>query len=174
MLFSLHIENVAVIKSLELEFSQGFSALTGQTGAGKSVIIDCINLLLGKKADKDIVRHGESSAMVSGLFTDISDSTRELFSENGVYPDEDGNILIQRTVAADGKSQVRINGRAVSLAVLKEIGGKLISINGQHDTTALIDDKTHIVTLDAYSDNESLLKEYSTLYSEYEKILSEN
>ena len=173
MLFSLNIENVAVIKSLELNFSQGFSALTGQTGAGKSVIIDCIGLLLGKKADKDIVRHGESFALVSGLFTDISDSTRELFSENGVYPDDDGNILIQRTVTSDGKSQVKINGRAASLTVLKEIGGKLISINGQHDTTALIDDKTHILTLDAYSDNEALLKEYSTFYGEYEKILTE-
>ena len=173
MLFSLHIENVAVIKSIELDLAKGFSALTGETGAGKSVIIDCINLLLGKKAERDIVRHGESYALVSGLFTDISKSTECLFSENGVYPDEDGNILIQRTVNADGKSQARINGRAVSLSVLKEIGTRLISVNGQHDTTALIDEKTHIATLDTFAENKELLSEYSVLYEKYEGILSE-
>jgi DNA repair protein RecN (Recombination protein N) len=96
MLESLHIENIAVIKSVNIDFSQGFSALTGETGAGKSIIIDSINLLLGKKAEKELIRHGEKSCMVSGLFSSLSDSCIEILSDAGIYVDEDGKLLVQR------------------------------------------------------------------------------
>ena len=110
MLLSLHIENVAVIKRLDVDFSGGFTVLTGETGAGKSIIIDSINLILGAKADKDIIRGGESSAMVSGFFSGLTPAADSSLTAAGVYPDEDGNILIQRTLFADGRSQIKING----------------------------------------------------------------
>ena len=114
MLNSLHIENFAVIKSVDLDFANGFSALTGETGAGKSIIIDSINILLGNKVDKELIRNGESGAMVSGLFSDINQSSLSVLSDCGIYPDEDGSILIQRNISRDGRSQIRINGRSVN------------------------------------------------------------
>ena len=173
MLFSLHIENIAVIKSIDIDFSKGFSALTGETGAGKSIIIDSINLLLGKKVEKELIRNGESSAMVSGLFSDLGGLKASEFAEAGVYPDEDGNILIQRTVNSEGRSQIRINGRAVSLSLLKEVAPLLINIHGQNDTHELIDSKNHLQILDTFADNVELMQEYNTLYHEYDSIRKE-
>ena len=173
MLFSLHIENIAVIKSIDLDLSRGFTALTGETGAGKSIIIDSINLLLGKKCEKELIRYGCDSAMVSGLFSDLSCPVLSGFAQIGVYPDEEGNILIQRTVNADGRSQIRINGRAVSLSVLKEITARLVNIHGQSDTHALTDFKNHISILDTFADNSELLSEYSAAYAKYDSIRRE-
>ena len=173
MLESLHIENIAVIKSVDIDFSNGFSALTGETGAGKSIIIDSIGLLLGKKADKELIRHGESSAMVSGLFADLTERCRDLLSEYGVNVDDDGKILVQRSIFADGKSQIRINGRAATLAVLKAVSGVLVNIHGQSDTHALTVVDNHIDIVDMYAGNGVLLGEYRALYSEYESIKAE-
>ncbi len=168
MLNSLHIENIAVIKSVDVDFLNGFSALTGETGAGKSIIIDSINLLLGKKAEKELIRKGESCAMVSGLFSDLSDTAKSIFSDSGVSLDDEGNILIQRSISQDGRSQIKINGRTVSLAVLKSIAPMLVNIHGQSDTHALTDSANHIVILDMISKNTELLSEYNKVYSEYE------
>lgn len=168
MLNSLHIENIAVIKSVDIDFSNGFSALTGETGAGKSIIIDSINLLLGKKAEKELIRKGESSAMVSGLFSDLSDSAKNVFSESGVGLDDEGNILVQRSISQDGRSQIKINGRTVSLAVLKSIAPMLVNIHGQSDTHSLTDSANHINILDMISKNSELLSAYQEVYSEYE------
>ena len=173
MLESLHIENLAVIKSVDLDFTSGFSALTGETGTGKSVIIDSIGLLLGKKAEKDLIRHGENTAMVSGLFGDLTEHCAQLLSEYGVFPDEDGRILIQRSVSLDGRSQIRINGRAANLSVLKAVSGILVNIHGQSDTHALTSVDSHISILDMYADNIELLKEYRALYNEHERIKAE-
>lgn len=168
MLNSLHIENIAVIKSVDIDFSSGFSALTGETGAGKSIIIDSINLLLGKKAEKELIRKGASSAMVSGLFSDLSDSAKNVFSESGVGLDDEGNILLQRSISQDGRSQIKINGRTVSLAVLKSIAPMLVNIHGQSDTHSLTDSANHINILDMISKNSELLSAYQEVYSEYE------
>ena len=173
MLESLHIENIAVIKSVNIDFSKGFSALTGETGAGKSIIIDSINLLLGKKAEKELIRHGEKSLMVSGLFSSLSDSCISALSDAGIYADEDGKLLVQRTVCADGKSQIRINGRAASLSVLKSVSSALVNIHGQSDTHALTAAENHISILDMFADNSVLLSQYRSLYSEYEAIRKE-
>ena len=137
MLLSLHIKNLAVIKSVDIDFSEGFMALTGQTGAGKSIIIDSINLLLGSKADKELIRTGEASAMVSGVFSGFSDKIRADILENGVSLDEDDSIMIQRTITLDGRSSIKINGRAVTLSVLRNIAPSLVTIHGQSDTAAL-------------------------------------
>ena len=171
MLSSIHIENLAVIRSVDIDFSDGFSALTGETGAGKSIIIDSINLLLGRKAEKELIRNGESYAMVSGLFTDIPAEMKNNFSDAGIDVDEDGAVLIQRRISADGKSQIKINGRSVSLSVLKSISGALVNIHGQSDTHALTDSVSHVSILDTVSANDELLAEYTKAYAEYERIL---
>ena len=170
MLLSLHIENVAVIKKLDIDFSGGFTVLTGETGAGKSIIIDSINLLLGAKAEKELIRNGEDALMVSGLFGRLRQYELDAITEFGVETDEDGNLLIQRSVTKDGRSTVRINGRTVNLSVLKNVSARLVSIHGQSDTGALLNPAMHISLLDTYASATEIAAEYSERYSEYEKI----
>ncbi len=170
MLTSLHIENLAVIKSVDIDFSRGFTALTGETGAGKSIILDGISLLLGAKADKELIRKGEAFAMVSGVFSALSDSGSAILSENGVYADDDGNILIQRTVALDGKSNIKINGRTVTLSILKAIAPTLVTIHGQGDTAALTSTENQLELIDKYAGNSELLSKYTEAYTALEKL----
>lgn len=172
MLLSLHIENLAVIKNIDIDFPSGFIAMTGETGAGKSIIIDSINLLLGAKADKELVRHGEEAAFVSGVFSSLSDTTFSLISEYGIPLGEDGNILIQRTVSKDGRSLLKINGRAVTLAVLKDISKKLVAIHGQHDTLAIAEADNQLEIIDLYAENAQLLSEYREKFARLEEIRS--
>ena len=169
MLQMLHIENIAVIKSIDLEFSNGFMVISGETGAGKSIIIDSINLILGAKADKELIRHGESSATVSALFTDLSRITISQCEQLGILLDEEKNILIQRSFGLDGRSIVKINGRTVNLSILKQIAPGLVSIHGQSDTGALSDPEKHIDLIDVYSSSEDLLVKYREVYYKLEK-----
>ena len=173
MLISLHIENLAVIRSLDVDLSRGFMALTGETGAGKSIIIDGIGLLLGEKADRELIRTGETYAMVSGVFTDLTEEAIKALSENGVAPDEDGCILVQRNISCDGRSSVKINARAVTLTLLREIGPRLLNIHGQSDTSALSESKHQLEILDIYSGNAQLIADYSVAYEELEGIRRE-
>lgn len=173
MLLSLHIENMAVIKSVDLDFTRGFAALTGETGAGKSVIIDSIHLLLGKKIDKDLIRTGESTLMVSGLFGEFTAPVLKKINDLGVSVDEDGCILVQRTVSRDGKGSVRLNTRAVSLAFLHELVPFLVSIHGQSDTRSLTDPTKHLFFLDTYAVNLPDLLEYREAYHAYEQVCRE-
>ncbi len=170
MLLSLHIENIAVIRSCDFDFSDGFMVLTGETGAGKSVVIDSINLLLGAKAERGLIRTGHNEAMVSGLFGELSESTVEKLSELGVSVGDDGNILIQRTVNQDGKGKVTVNGRSVSLALLKVVTPHLVSIHGQSDTAELTDPKNHLELIDIYAECNDLLCEYRIAYKELEDL----
>lgn len=164
MLLSLHIENIAVIRSVDLDFCEGFTALTGETGAGKSIILDSLGLLLGAKADKELVRRGESAATVTGLFGELSREAVFALNESGFSPDDDGRIYIQRTVSADGKSQIRINGRTAALSVLRSVTRNLVSVHGQSDTGALVDPARHIELVDTYAGNAALLDEYRAAY----------
>lgn len=173
MLLSLHIENIAVIKSVDFEFSEGFTVLTGETGAGKSVVIDSINLLLGAKADRELIRTGAATAMVSGLFGELSRTTLERLSEVGVEVDEDGSLLVQRTVSQDGRSKITVNGRAVSLSLLKAISPFLITVHAQSDTSALTEARSHLELIDVYADNFDLIEKYAKAYSELEKVRRE-
>ena len=170
MLLSLHIENIAVIKSVDFDFSSGFMVLTGETGAGKSIVIDSINLLLGSKAERELIRSGASYAMVSGLFGNLSESIKDKLSEIGVSTDEDGSVLVQRTICADGKSKINLNGRSISLSLLKSITPLLVNIHGQSDTAALMNAKNHLDLLDTYANDLELRCEYSSAYSELEAI----
>lgn len=172
MLISLHIENIAVIKHADIELSGGFTVLSGQTGAGKSVILDCIGLLLGDKADKELIRHGESYAAVSGLFTDTSENTVKILSGLGITPDEDGSLVISRTLSLDGRSQVRINGKSATISMLRQLAPSLISIHGQSDTNALVDPECHIGLVDTYAGIQGRLAEYREVFAELEEIRS--
>ena len=170
MLHTLHIENIAVIKQIDIEFSSGFMVISGETGAGKSIIIDSINLILGAKADKELIRHGESTATVSALFTDLSDKTVSQCSALGISIDEEKSILIQRSFSTDGKSGVKINGRTVNLSILKQIAPGLVNIHGQSDSGALKDPEKHVDIIDVYASVSDTLAQYRELYSRLEKV----
>ena len=170
MLLSLHIENVAVIKNTDIDFSGGFMALTGETGAGKSIILGSIALLLGERAERELIRGGEDCMMVSGLFGELTEGELSHLRECGVSADEEGNLLVQRTVTRDGRSQIKINGRAVSLSLLKAVTGRLVSIHGQSDTGELVNSSAHIGLLDTYASLSGLKDEYRVFYREYESI----
>ncbi len=162
MLESLHIENIAVVKSLDIDIGKGFTVLSGETGAGKSIIIDSIGLLLGKKADKELLRSGESRALVSALFCDINVEITKKLSEMGIEC-EDGSLLLSRTLTPTSSS-ARIGGRAVTAAMLGEVGGLLLNIHGQNDSLQLLDPKNHIRLLDRFVSNGDMLSEYGELY----------
>ena len=166
MLKSLHIENIAVIEETDIEFSSGFNVLTGETGAGKSIIIDAISAVLGERTSKDLIRNGSESGTVTALFCDISDYSKSALKENGYSTDEDGNLLIMRKLTASG-SQIKINGRPATAGILKEIGKSLINIHGQHDNQTLLNPETHYVYIDRLADNKPLLDDY---YKEYHRI----
>ncbi len=170
MLSSLHIENVAVIKYADIDFKDGFTVLSGQTGAGKTVVLDCIQLLLGAKADKEMIRHGESQASVSGVFSELSDATLALLDEAGVALDEERSLLIHRVISLDGRSQLRLNGRSVTLAMLRSISCTLVNVHGQSDTNTLVDPERHIELVDTYAGCGALLSEYGSAYSSLEEI----
>lgn len=173
MLLSLHIENIAVIKSVDFDFTEGFMVLTGETGAGKSIVIDSINLLLGGKGERELIRHGEPYAMVSGLFGELSSYTAEKLLELGIGVGEDGTILVQRTLGADGKNKITLNGRSISLAVLKNAMPYLVSIHGQSDTASLINAKNHLELIDVYAGCTELLEKYRASYGVLEDIRKE-
>lgn len=164
MLSSLHIENIAVVKRLDVDIEMGMTVLTGETGAGKSIIIDSLGLLLGGRADRELIRNGESKAEVSALFCGLTENTKNTLSDLGVSV-EDDSLMISRTVSASGSS-ARVNGRAVTVGVLREISATLFSIHGQNDNQRLLDPASHIELIDSYAENGGLLDEYSVIYKD--------
>ena len=151
MLDILHIENIAVAKNIDIEFNDGFNVLTGETGAGKSVIIDSINIILGAKATKELIRHGEERAVVSASFSCVNDSVYQRCDELGVSYDKEDSFVISRTITADGRNTVKINSCPATLMQLKSIGSKIINIHGQNDNHSFMNKANHILLLDDYS-----------------------
>lgn len=172
MISRLHIENIAVIENADIDFRNGFIALTGETGAGKSILIDSINILLGNRASRDLVRTGCSKAFVSAEFDNVA-GLEKLFSEYGVPDEGNGSIFLSRELSFEGKSVARINSRPVPASVLKEFGKRLITIHGQQDNGTLLDTSTHLSFLDAYAKNGSELNEYRTSYRKFRSIKKE-
>ncbi len=170
MLSSLHIENIAVIKSADIDFGKGFCVLTGETGAGKSILIDCINILLGARPSRDLIRNGETKAVVSGLFTDIGVPLSKISEELDVSADEDGCLLVSRSLDIDGKAQTKINGRTVPVSVQKALMPYLINIHGQNDNRILMSTAAHLEYLDSYAGNEKIIEEYRILYKKLEEL----
>lgn len=173
MLASLHIENIAVIKCADIDFSEGFTVLTGETGAGKSIVIDSINLLLGSRGAKEFIRTGEQTALVSACFTDLGSAVLDELSCLGITPDEEHMLYLQRTLHADGKSQTRLNGRVIPTSLQRDIGRLLMSIHGQHDNQALLVPSNHIGILDRFADLEEQLIDYKESYNSMQNIVSE-
>lgn len=169
MLSSIHIENVAVIKKLDVDFEKGFSVLTGETGAGKSILIDSLGMLLGAKTERELVRTGEEFATVSAVFSDINAECVKKLENIGVSPDEEGCIFLQRTVTADGKSKSKINGCTSPLSQLREVGALLVNIHGQHDSGDIFDERTYVDMVDYYAGLLPLREVYRT---EYKKMTS--
>lgn len=170
MLGLLHIENIAVIEQADIHFGEGFNVLTGETGAGKSIVIDAISAILGERAYRDVIRTGADSAFVSALFGSIPQLS--WFEDNHIPYDHE-ELLIQREIFADGKNSCRVNGRPVSVAILKKLGSQLINIHGQHDSQQLFDEQTHLIYLDLFADNDETLKTYQERFYELEQIRCE-
>ncbi len=169
MLRSLHIENIAVIRSVDLDLSEGFSVLTGETGAGKSIIIDSINLLLGNRVSREIIRGGESVARVSAVFEELSPATVAALAELG-FPCEDGSLMLQRTLHADGKSQTKLNGQTITQGLQREVARMLVSIHGQSDSQKILQKSAHRELLDAFAHTEQLLEAYRAHYRAWRSV----
>ena len=164
MLNLLHIENIAVIEQADIRFGAGFNVLTGETGAGKSIVIDAISAILGERAYRDVIRTGSSKAKVSALFSQVPKLS--WFDEVGV-PFDEQELLIQREIYTDGKNVCRVNGHPVTVSILKKLGGQLINIHGQHDSQQLFDEANHLVYLDLFAQNQ---KEYEVYLKQFEQV----
>lgn len=164
MLRSLHIENIAVISSLDIDLDVGFSVLTGETGAGKSIIIDSINMLLGNKISKELIRNGETRALVSGVFEELNTRSVDAIKELG-FDIDDGSLMLQRTVSRDGRSTAKLNGQTITQSLMREVSQLLINIHGQNDSQRLLQKVHHADILDSYAECENILAEYSDIYS---------
>jgi len=169
MLSLLHIENIAVIERSDISFDRGFNVLTGETGAGKSIVIDAISAILGERAYRDMIRTGTSKASVRAVFTDVPELS--WFKENGV--EYDSETVIQREIHMDGKNICRVNGSLVSVSILRKLGIQLINIHGQHDSASLFDEDNHLTFLDSFADNEGLRAGYLEKYEAVAKLRRE-
>lgn len=181
MLDILHIENIAVVKNIDIEFDSEFSILTGETGAGKSVIIDAISMIIGGKISKEIIRHGEERAVVSAFFSNVCDKVYDLCDEFGIEYDKGDAFTLYRSYNLDGKNIIKINSRPATLAQLKQIGSLLISIHGQNENQTFIDKSNHIEILDEFCSLQPTIQEYLNFYrqlnqkkSEISSLLEEN
>lgn len=175
MISKLYIENIAVIERAEINFDKGFNVLTGETGAGKSILIDSINAVLGQRTSRELIRTGADKAFVSAQFDDLSPHTAAALAELGVELNEEegGALLLQREIRADGRGSVKINDRPATLSALRNIGRELINIHGQHENQALMSADRHMKYLDRMGGYTDKLTDYGALFKEYSKALRE-
>ena len=171
MLSLLHIENIAVIQTADIQFDKGFNVLTGETGAGKSIVVDAIGAIIGERTSRDLIRTGAKSSLVNAVFTGLPEL--DWFRENGVGPDEEGNLLIQREIQPDGKNICRINGRLITVSQLRQLGRLLLNIHGQHDGQQLLDERCHLDYLDGFGATGADLDAYRVCYNRLAAIRRE-
>lgn len=167
MLELLHIENIAIIEAADIVFERGFNALTGETGAGKSIVIDALSAVLGQRTSRELIRTGADKAFVGATFSGVEP---ELTAPLGITPEEDGTLLLQREIHGDGKNVCRVNGRPVTVGQLRALGARLLNIHGQHDGQQLLDEEQHIVYLDSFGRTESLAEAYAVKYKRFTDI----
>lgn len=170
MLSQLFIKNIAVIEQATIDFKKGLNIFTGETGAGKTILISAINAILGQRVSKDIIRTGESTGFISALFEDINDNAIEKLTQMGYAQDDDNSVLISREISTDSKSSCKINGRPANLQILKEFASVLIDIHGQNDNSYLLNRDNHISFLDSYCELEEKLSDYKELFAKAVKI----
>lgn len=166
MLKTLNIENIAVIEKAEIEFSNGFNVLTGETGAGKSIVVDSINAILGERTSKELVRAGSENALVTAYFEDISKEVEQKLNEFDLPCDDDGALVLSRKISAQGKSTCRINGSVCTVSMLKEVGNLLVNIHGQHDSQTLLNVDYHYKFVDMYGSLDGVLDEYKQSFKQ--------
>lgn len=167
MLSNLKIENIAIIESAEIEFSDGLNVLSGETGAGKSIIIDALSSVLGERTSKDLIRSGTRQARVTALFQEISGDVADALRALDLEPPEDGSLLISRTLNADGRNVCKVNGSPVTVTMLRSVGKTLISLHGQHDSQNLLDPEYHYRYLDSLGGLDPLSRDYREKYQEF-------
>lgn len=167
MLVSLVIDNIAVIEHTDIDFSAGFNVMTGETGAGKSIVIDSINAILGERTSRELIRHGAPSASVTAVFDALPDSVTAEIRSLGIEPEEDGSLIVSRVISAEGKNRCRINGQPATVSALKGVVGGLINIHGQHDSQSLLNPDKHMQFIDAFAQNGALLSDYRASYRHY-------
>ena len=173
MLKYLHIENIAIIESASIETTDGFNVLTGETGAGKSIVIDSINAVLGERTYKEIIRNNADKATVSAVFGNLSKASVNALNEHGIAPDENGNVSVQRVLSQSGNGSVRINGQLTTAQVLRDIAKYLVNIHGQHDSQMLLKPENHYLYLDLVAENEAEQKGYSSAFKKFTDIRRE-
>ena len=171
MLSLLHIENIAVISQADITFDRGFNVLTGETGAGKSIVIDAIGAIMGERTSRDLIRTGAKSARVSAVFRDLPEL--DWFQRQGVSPDENGELLIERAIQADGKNACRVNGRPLLVTQLRELGCQLLNIHGQHDGQQLLDEECHLDYLDSFGRTGEYRSAFAAAYQQVQAIRKE-
>ena len=169
MLERLHIKNIAVIDEAEIEFNKGFNVLTGETGAGKSIIIDSINMVLGERTSKSIIRNGEKKAVVEAMFSIDSPEILKILDDNGIEV-EDGMLILYRDLNTDGKSLCKINGSMTTATGIREIANMLINIHGQQDNQSLLTPSSHINFLNSYANLNDALEKYRVYYNKVNEI----
>lgn len=170
MLTTLYIENIAVIEKTSIDFSQGLNVLTGETGAGKSIIIDSINAIMGQRTSKELVRTGAKTALVTAQFDDVNNTVKAKLKELGYDNEDDDTLILQRSISAAGKSTCKINARPASVTVLKEVAKNLINIHGQHESYELFSPDTHIDYIDSFGELNSELDDYREKYKKYKAL----
>lgn len=166
MLKTLCIENIAVIEKADIEFSKGFNVLTGETGAGKSIVVDSINAILGERTSKELVRAGSENAFVTAYFEDINSEVKQKLNEFDLPCEDDGTLMLSRKVSAQGKSTCRINGSVCTVSMLKEVGNLLVNIHGQHDSQTLLNADYHYKFVDMYGSLDGVLDEYKQSFKQ--------
>ncbi len=173
MLTGLRIENIAVIEKADINFDKGFNVLTGETGAGKSIIIDAINAILGERTSKELIRTGEDKAKVTASFCDINEYVKSRLASLEIPEESDGTLIVQRVINADGRNTCRVNGCPVTVSMLKDLGSALIDIHGQHDSRFLLSADNHCAYIDKLADNEDILYDYEKVFRKYVSIKKE-
>lgn len=167
MLSNLKISDIAIIKEAVIDFDNGLNVLTGETGAGKSIIIDSINAILGERTSRELIRTGSSNAEVSALFENINSDVVSVLSELGISSEEDNSLFISRKISLDGKNVCKVNGTSVTVSMLKKIGQALINVHGQMDNHNLLNEELHYTYIDSFAENSDISEEYRSSYNEY-------
>lgn len=170
MLSNLKISNIAIIKEAVIDFNNGLNVLTGETGAGKSIIIDAINAVLGERTSRELIRTGSDNAEVSAFFENINSDVVAILNELGIECENDNSLLISRRISLDGKNTCKINGSSVTVSMLKKIGQSLINVHGQMDNHNLLNEELHYTYIDSFAENNDILDEYMCHYNEYQAL----
>ena len=170
MLEVLHIENIAIIEEADIRFEAGFNALTGETGAGKSIVIDALSAVLGQRTSRELIRTGARSALVTAVFTGLP---KLRWLEDNGFPPQGEELLLQREIQGDGRNACRLNGRPITVAQLRELGRCLLDIHGQHDGQQLLDPACHLAYLDRFGRTLPLLEDYQAAFAQVSRIRKE-